>query len=104
MISNEIQFYISLGATILASSGFWAYVLKKCERKSVKSQMLLALGHDKILELGLKYLDRGMITTEEYENLQLLYKPYKNLGGNGTAKRLIVEIEKLEITNDIRLR
>lgn len=60
--------------------------------------MLLGLGHDRIMFLGLKYLDRGWITQDEYENLNdYLYAPYKKLGGNGSAQKIMAEVEKLPI-------
>ena len=36
---------------------------------------------------------------DEYDNLKnYLYEPYKKLGGNGTAERVMDEIDKLPIT------
>ena len=67
--------------------------------------MLLGLGHDKIMYLGMKYVERGYITRSEYENLvEYLYKPYKKMGGNGVAERLIREVDKLEIVPDNYLK
>jgi hypothetical protein len=46
----------------------------------------------------LKYIQRGWITEEEYKNLNdYLYKPYEELGGNGSAKRIMMEVNKLPI-------
>jgi len=70
--------------------------------------MILGLGHDRIIFLCEKYIDRGFITSDEYENLYTwLYKPYEELGGNGTAKRLMALVEnlpvhKVEYTSDGR--
>lgn len=87
--------------TLLASAGFWAFVTKVIDKKSAKSKMLLGLGHDRIMYLGMKYVDRGSITQSEYENLnRYLYEPYKKMGGNGTAERLMREVEKLPIMAD----
>ena len=45
---------------------------------------------------GQKYLDKGCISREEYENLHdYLFVPYQNLGGNGTAKKIMDEVNKL---------
>ena len=44
------------------------------------------------------YIERGWITHDELENLyEYLYKPYENLGGNGSAQRVMREVEKLPI-------
>ncbi len=40
----------------------------------------------------------GYITQDEYENLyEYLYKPYEKLGGNGSAKRIMTEVDQLAI-------
>lgn len=90
------------GAT---SSGLCSLVIfliqrrdKKKGKRSAESEMLLGLGHDRIVYLGGTYVKRGYITQDEYENLyQYLFKPYERLGGNGTASRVMREVEKLPI-------
>lgn len=83
---------------ILASSGFWAYMMKKFDRTSAESEMLRGLGHDRIMELGARYLERGWLTPDEYENFHdYLYTPYEKLGGNGTAKHMMERVDKLKI-------
>lgn len=60
--------------------------------------MLVGLGHDRIMYLGMAYVERGWITQDEYENLhEYLYKPYKKLNGNGSAERVMDEVKKLPI-------
>lgn len=50
--------------------------------------------------LGMRYIDRGWITQDEYENLNTyLYEPYMKLGGNGSALRVMQEVNKLPIRN-----
>lgn len=84
--------------SVLASSGFWAYMTRRAEKTDVKRDMLLGLGHDRIVYLGLLYIERGYITQDEYENLyEYLYIPYEKLGGNGSAKRIMTEVQKLPI-------
>ena len=79
--------------TLLASSGFWAFVIAMIEKKSARNRMLLGLGHDRIVFLCMKYVEKGEITQGEYENLnKYLYEPYKKMGGNGTAERLMQEV------------
>ena len=95
-----LQIALTIFGSVLASSGLWAYILKKLEKKDTKTKMLIGLGHDRIMYLGMCYIDRGWITRDEYENLyEYLYKPYELLGGNGSAKRIMKEVEKLEIRN-----
>lgn len=92
------EMFITLMCSLLASSGLWTFLQRYHEKRDGKSQMLLGLGHDRIIDLGMHYIERGWITDDEYENLvDYLYKPYKQLGGNGTAKRIIEEVQKLEV-------
>ena len=92
-----LQMVVTIVCAVIASSGFWAFIQKKND-KDVKSQMLIGLAHDRIIFLGMHYIERGWITQDEYENLyEYLYKPYEKLGGNGSAKRIMTEVNKLPI-------
>ena len=91
--------------SIIASSGFWAYMVarrdrkaKDAEKKDAKTAMLVGLGHDRIIYLCEKYIDRGWISSEEYENINTwLFDPYTRMGGNGTAKRLMAIVDNLPV-------
>lgn len=78
-------------------------MMKKFDHTSAESEMLKGLGHDRIMELGGKYLKREWLTPDEYENFHdYLYVPYEKLGGNGTAKHMMERIDKLKIrTSDV---
>ena len=79
---------------MIASSGFWAWLVKRSEKKDIKTEMLIGLGHDRILYLGSSYIKRGYITLDEYENLyEYLYKPYEKMGGK------IIKIDQIEFGN-----
>lgn len=93
-----VEMLLTVLCAVLASSGFWALIQKISDRKDVKSRVLIGLGHDRIVYLGMQYIKRGYITKDEYENLNdYLYKPYKDMGGNGSAERVMQEVNKLEI-------
>ena len=92
------QIVLTVFSSVLASSGLWAYIMKKAEQKDSKTEMLIGLGHDRIVYLGMVYIERGWINQDEYENLNdYLYKPYEKLGGNGSAKKIMQEVNKLPI-------
>ena len=94
------EILISVFGSVMASSGLWALIMKRQEKKDIKSRMLLGLAHDRIMDLGQKYIERGSITYDEYENLEkYLYEPYVEMGGNGSAKRVMDEVNKLKLTN-----
>lgn len=96
-----LQMIITIVCSVLASSGFWAWIMKRSERKDIKTEMLIGLGHDRIVNLGSKYIERKSITLDEYENLyEYLYKPYKKMGGNGSAERIMNEVNKLPIRDN----
>lgn len=87
--------------SILASTGLWTLIQKRMDKKDNKSKMLVGLGHDRIVELGMKYIRRGYITKDEYENLyDYLYKPYHEMGGNGSAERIMKEVDRLPIRDN----
>ena len=87
-------------SVVCASLALWAYIAKRNDKKDAKTKMLVGLGHDRIVYLGVKYITRGYITRDEYENLHdYLYTPYKALGGNGSAEHIMDEVEDLPIRN-----
>lgn len=93
-----LQTIATVIAAALASSGFWAFLQKRGEKKDVRTRMLLGLAHDRILFLGMQYVERGFVTRAEYENLnEYLFQPYHKLGGNGTAERIMREVERLPL-------
>ena len=93
-----LEAFVTILVSVLASSGVWAVVMKIMDKKDVRTQMLIGLGHDRIMYLGNSYIARGYITSEEYENLvDYLYRPYELMGGNGSAKRVIDEVKKLPL-------
>lgn len=94
-----VQMFITIICSVMASSGFWAMMQKKLDKNDVTREMLLGLAHDRIVDLGMCYIERGdWITQDEYENLNdYLYKPYEKMRGNGSAKRVMTEVNKLRI-------
>ena len=91
-----IQVAVPLAAAVLTSSGLWAVVARRADKGDAERKMLVGLAHDRIVHLGMVYLDRGYITQDEYENLNdYLYAPYEKMGGNGSAKRVMEEVRKL---------
>ena len=107
---EQITTHIVAVIAAVTSSGVCSIILYKMQRADKKkdgeseamklqSDMLLGLGHDRIVYLGGQFIARGSITQDEYENLHdYLYKPYLALGGNGTAKKIMAEVERLPLT------
>lgn len=92
---------LTIVGSVGASSGFWAYLQKRDTQKSATTQLLLGLAHDRIIFLGMKYLDRGWITKDEYEDfIKYLWNPYSSFGGNGLAEKIMADVQKLNIRSD----
>ena len=86
--------------TLIGSAGFWSYLDARRAKKSASTRLLIGIAHDRITFLGMKYVERGYITRDEYENLNdYLYEPYAEAGGNGSAKRVMEEVRKLPLHN-----
>jgi len=80
----------------MASSGFWAYFKSKENRKDANTVLLLGLAHDRIVHLGMGYINRGYISKDEYEDfMKYLYGPYSTFGGNGLAERIAASVSEL---------
>ena len=98
-----IEVIVTIICAVLGSSGLWAIIQKRNEKKDFKTRMLLGLAHDRIMALGMGYVERGCITKDEYENLvDYLYAPYEGLGGNGSAARVVEECKRLPLCSDIK--
>ena len=99
MVIQWAQLIVTVIVAVIGSSAFSTWLQRRSDRKDAKTQMLIGLGHDRITYLGMKYIERGdWILEDEYENLvDYLYKPYHELGGNGSAERIIEECKKLRI-------
>lgn len=103
------QVAVPVIVALLTSTALWGVVskviLKRMELAAKRSKadeaerkLLVGLAHDRIIHLGMVYIDRGYIMQDEYENLQVyLYEPYAEMGGNGSAKRVMEEVRKLPI-------
>jgi hypothetical protein len=95
---NTIELVVTIIASFIASSGFWALIMRVLDKKSATTQLILGLAHNQIVTLGMQYIERGMITADEYEDfVKYLYKPYAAHGGNGLAERVMKDIEQLPI-------
>jgi hypothetical protein len=89
---------VSVIVATLASSGLWAYVASRSNKKSDSTKLLLGMAHGRMIEQGMVYLRRGWVSTDEYQDYkEYLYDPYKSLGGAGVVDRLMEELAKLPI-------
>lgn len=95
---SYVETLLAIILAAIGSTGLWAFLSKFIEAKDSKTQLLIGLAHNQILAIGMEYIKRGYITKDEYENLHdYLYVPYAKAGGNGSAKRIMQEVDKLPI-------
>lgn len=101
---NHLSEWIKTAITILlafvGSAGFWGFLEARRKKNDANTRLLVGMAHDRIVYLGMKYIERGCITKDEYENLNdYLYEPYAAAGGNGSAKKVMEEVHKLPFHN-----
>lgn len=106
MLLNAV---IALASALLGASGLWAYIGKRLDAKmalankheqerKAERNLLVGLAHDRIMWLGMSYIERGYITREEYENINdYLFVPYEKCGGNGSAEKIMHEVRELPL-------
>ena len=93
-----VRMVVAIVTSVLASSGFWAFLQHRFDKNDASKRLLVGNAHDRIMSLGMFYIERGWITADEYENLRVyLYEPYHEAGGNGTATKIMIDVDKLEI-------
>jgi hypothetical protein len=97
-----METWLQIVLAVLASSGLWTglwtYLQNRRDKKDAKTKMILGLGHDRLVFLCMHYIDRGWISSDEYEDLiKYLYTPYIAMKGNGTVEKLMNEVKKLPI-------
>ena len=91
---------IAAASGVLASSGVWGFIQKRSDKQTAQSRLLMGLAYDKIVTIGMAYIQRGWVSKDEYEEyLKYLVEPYKEMGGNGVADRIAKEVGSLQIRN-----
>lgn len=100
MTFTAIELIVSVLVSAIGSTGLWSFIATKKKTETAERKLLVGLAHDRIVYLGMHYIERGSITKDEYENLNdYLFKPYEEAGGNGSAKRVMDEVRKLPLHN-----
>lgn len=107
---NIASFHVDIETFIfalIASSGFWGLVTTitnhVLHKKSVKDSDIQAMKdgirgilYDKIIERCQRAIDEGFISPDDYDDLiKYNCKPYKDLGGDGTVDRIMLQVKAL---------
>ena len=96
-MTSLLQIALTIFASVMASSGLWAFLGNRFDKRSAEKDILIGIGHIELVFFGMQYIERGWITKDEYETMKELYDPYIKLGGNGSGKKIMTEVEKLPI-------
>ena len=98
MDQHTLELIVTVVVTMIGSNGLWAFIQSKSTHKSALEKMILGLGHDAIFRVADHYIRRGGITLDELDDLnKYLFKPYKEMGGNGTAETIMHKCHSLQI-------
>lgn len=73
------------------------YIIKKLKRQQAVEAGLQALLRNELIKSYREYEGKGEISILDKENMEHLFKEYKNLGGNGTVEQMYKEILNLPI-------
>lgn len=97
----HIDMIITLAVAVFGSTGFWSWLVSRSNKKSAESRLLLGIAYGKIIQTSERYIEQGYIHTDEYNELyRYLYQPYKDMGGNGTAEKLMDEVRHLPTSKE----
>ena len=79
----------SLGGLV----GFLSTKLKSRKKKDIAiEEGVQALLRNELIRRYREYKTKGEMTILDRENIEAMFKQYKNLGGNGTVKELMDEL------------
>ena len=98
MSINILQMIISylIPATLGAGIGFLSSKLKKnkAKEKAIEDGVQALLRNELVREYR-EYKAKGELSILDKENIESMFRQYKNLGGNGTVEQLITELMRL---------
>ena len=80
-------------------------LLKKRVNRQVQEQFnttegVRALLHDRLYQACTFYLNQGWCSIDDKKNIEYMFDPYHNLGGNGTCENLFQQLQKLPMKEE----
>lgn len=95
------EFVLALVVACIGSNGLWAWISSKSKKRTNDNKLLMGLAYSEIINRAERYIERCCVSTDEYHELyHYLYEPYKDMGGNGTAARLMEQVKSLPAPKD----
>ncbi len=98
----SIQTIVTIVGIFVGSQGLWTMLqtiwMTRNKEKSAEERLLLGMAYNIIIDTCHRYIEQGYVEADEYKELNhYLFEPYKEAGGDGTAQRLMREVENLPI-------
>ena len=87
-----------LGADALFKFIEWLVERRDKQKDSPEKKMLRALGADRLEQKLKAWKHADVRTADEWANIKLMYEGYRDLGGNGSIRKLYEECEQIETT------
>lgn len=92
----RIDIIITLAVAVFGSTGFWSWMAGRSKRKTAEARLIMGLAYSEIIRRSEDYISRGYVEATEFDELdRYLFRPYTEMGGNGTAEKLMNEVREL---------
>jgi hypothetical protein len=75
-------------------------VKEQAKRTELMEEGIQSILHDRIYQACTFYIKRGWVTVSDLKNLEHMFEPYEDMGGNGTAKELYERVKDLPIREE----
>lgn len=83
-----------------ACGGLVTWIVAGTKRLRALTKVIKALSHDALFTRCEQLIDKGDITKDDLENLNLLYEAYHGLGMNGAGEELYNRAKALPLKKD----
>lgn len=89
---------VTVVVALISSSGVWGVLSMLAQKRGTSTLLVLKLTQYVIVSEANRVLNQGYMTADDYDEIvKDLYEPYKLLGGNGLAEKMIGDISKLPL-------
>lgn len=89
---------ITIAVALISSSGIWGLFSLALKKKNDTTKLMIGVAQHLIVRESVRLLEQGYMSTDDYKNVNKgLYEPYKQLGGNGLAEKMMSDVSNLPI-------
>lgn len=102
MFDFIIKYWIEFlfGIIVVVITTMYKTLLKNVKENKALKDGMKGILHNDIIYRCKKLLIIGYVTLDDLEELEYLFKPYEELGGNGTAKKMMDRVYMLPIKKE----